>query len=86
MVCRMGPYKTGIDISEVPVIAVFTKYDHFRRKIWFQLEDRCTATPAQGPQIMETEFHAELESVFKQRYLDSLARPPPFVQLESENF
>ena len=67
-------------IIQVPVIAVFTKFDQFKRNIKMKLEDE-----GRGP---ETHFETEMESVFHQYYLDSLSEsgPPPFVRLESEDF
>ena len=65
-------------IFEVPVIAVFTKFDQFKRNIKMQLED-------EGRDI-ETHFETEVKSVFDQYYLGGLSEPPPFVRLESENF
>jgi hypothetical protein len=63
-------------IIQVPVIAVFTKFDQFKRNIKMKLEDE-----GRDP---ETHFGTEVESVFHQNYLDSLSGPPPFVRLESE--
>jgi hypothetical protein len=60
------------------VIAVFTKYDQFRRNIQMTLED-------QHPDL-ETDLDSEVESAFRQDYLSGLRRTPPFVRLESENF
>ena len=62
----------------MPVIAVFTKYDQFKRNIQMKLED-----DGRG---LGTHFDAEAESVFNQHYLGSLSGPPPFVRLESEDF
>ena len=61
----------------VPVIAVFTKYDQFKRNIKFKLEDK-----DRDPEI---NLDAEAENIFKQHYLDSLSGPPPFIRLESED-
>jgi hypothetical protein len=60
------------------VIAVFTKYDQFRRDIKIKLEDQHCE--------QEAELDAEVESVFNQHYLASLTGPPPFIRLESEVF
>ena len=65
-------------IFQVPVIAVFTKFDQFKRNIKMQLED-------EGRDI-ETHFDTEVKSVFDQYYLGGLSEPPPFVRLESEDF
>jgi hypothetical protein len=64
-------------VLQVPVIAVFTKYDQFRRNISFKLEDM-----GRNP----TELEDEAESMFRQHYLDCLGKIPPFVRLESESF
>ena len=63
----------------VPVIAVFTKYDQFKRNIKMKSEDE-GCEPLAG-----TQLDTEAESVFNQYYLDGLSKPPPFVRLESEN-
>ena len=60
----------------VPVIAVFTKYDQFKRNIKMKLEDE--------DRDLEIDLNAEAENIFKQHYLDSLNGPPPFIRLESE--
>ena len=67
-------------IFQVPVIAVFTKYDQFKRNIKMKLEDEGRGSLA-GAQL-----DTEVESVFKQYYLASLSGPPPLVRLESEDF
>jgi hypothetical protein len=59
------------------VIAVFTKYDQFRRDIRIELEDQ-----HRDPSLLDT----EVESVFNEHYLAGLTGPPPFIRLESENF
>ena len=65
-------------IFQVPVIAVFTKFDQFKDDIKMKLQDEgCDAG---------TDFDTEVESVFNRRYLASLSGPPPFVRLESEYF
>jgi len=65
-------------IFQVPIIAVFTKYDQFKRDIKMRLEDE-----GRDP---GTHFDTEVESVFNQYYLASLRGSPPFVRLESEDF
>jgi hypothetical protein len=60
------------------MIAVFTKYDQFRRDIEIKLEDE--------DRDQETQLDVEVESVFNQYYLDSLTGPPPFIRLESDIF
>jgi len=64
--------------KNVPVIAIFTKYDQFKREIRMKLEDQCR-DPA-------TELEAEVESIFNQYFLASLTGPPPFICLESKCF
>ena len=66
---------------QVPVIAVFTKYDQFKRNIKMNLEDEAHEGPDPG-----NRFEDEAESIFKHHYLTSLGRTPPFVRLESEDF
>jgi len=65
-------------IFQVPVIAVFTKYDQFKCDIKMKLEDE-----GRDP---GTDFDTEVEHVFNEYYLASLSGPPPFVRLESEDF
>ena len=65
-------------IFQVPVIAVFTKFDQFKRNIKMQLQDE--------GRDQETHFETEVESVFDQYYLGGLSESPPFVRLESEDF
>lgn len=60
------------------MIAIFTKYDQFKREIRMKLEDQ-RRDPA-------TELDAEVESVFDQYFLASLTGPPPFIRLESKGF
>jgi hypothetical protein len=60
------------------VIAVFTKYDQFRRDIKSKLEDQ-----HRDP---ETQLEAESERIFNEYYLAGLTGPPPFIRLESEVF
>ena len=64
-------------IFQVPVIAVFTKYDQFKRDIKMKLEDE-GRDPA-------THFDAKVKCVFDRYYLGVLSGPPPFVRLESED-
>ena len=61
----------------VPVIAVFTKYDQFKRNIKMKLEDE-----DRGP---ETDLDAEAEKIFQREYLAKLNGRPPFIRLESED-
>jgi hypothetical protein len=65
-------------IFQVPVIAVFTKYDQFRRNIKMKLED--------GSRDSRTNLEDEVDSIFHEHYLAGLKGTPPFVCLESESF
>jgi hypothetical protein len=62
---------------QVPVVAVFTKYDQFRRDIRIKLEDQ-----HHDPSLLDT----EVENVFNKYYLSGLTGSPPFIRLESEDF
>jgi hypothetical protein len=59
------------------MVAVFTKYDQFRRNIRIKLEDQ-----HRDPSLLD----AEVENVFIEHYLAAIAGSPPFVRLESEDF
>ena len=66
---------------QVPVIAVFTKYDQFKRNIKMKLKE--------DGRDQGTHFDTEVESVFNRHYLAGLSGPSqtsPFVRLESEDF
>ena len=58
------------------MIAVFTKYDQFKRNIKMVCEEEDRVT----------DIDAEVESVFKQHYLADLRGSPPYIRLESEGF
>jgi hypothetical protein len=62
------------------VIAVFTKYDQFKREVKMKLEDQ-----HHGP---GTDFDADrdVERMFNEHYLANFGESPPFVRLESEDF
>ena len=62
---------------QVPVVAVFTKYDQFKRDIRMRLEDE-----GRDPRM---ELNTEVENIFNQHYLANLNGRPPFVRLESED-
>ena len=62
---------------QVPVIAVFTKFDQFRRNIKMMLEDE-----GRDPEI---HLDTELENVFRRYYFGRLKGDQPFVRLESED-
>jgi hypothetical protein len=63
---------------KVPVIAVFTKFDQFKRNIEMELEDE-----GRDPGI---NLNDEVESLFREHYQASLGETPLFVRLESEDF
>jgi|SRR6266850_4377176 len=64
-------------ISLVPVIAVFTKYDQFRREIKYSLEKQGTD---------EALLNAEVKRNFEEQYVAKLPVSAPAVRLESERF
>ena len=56
MVCRNAAARwTVIDIFQVPVVAVFTKFDQFRREVRMKLEDQ-----HRDP---ETDLEVEMETI-----------------------
>jgi hypothetical protein len=59
------------------VLAVFTKYEQFRREVMMKLEDQ-----KRDPALLNN----EMEKIFKEHYLAKLRGSPPFVCLESEGF
>jgi hypothetical protein len=59
------------------VIAVFTKYDQFRRDIGIMLEDENRDLAL---------LNDEVERMFGEHYLANLKGSPPFVRLEGEDF
>jgi len=65
----------------VPVIAVFTKYDQFRRETIFKLEDQGLNTCTDAVLL-----NAKVEKIFNKEYLVKLRESAPFVCLESESF
>ena len=67
-----------MDDFQVPVIAVFTKYDQFKRNIKMKLEDE--------GRDLGTHFDIEVKRVFNDHYLAHLGGTAPFVRLESEYF
>ena len=83
MVClrRNATLWVEIDITmwdfQVPVIAVFTKFDQFKRDTKMKLEDE-----GRDP---EMDLNNEVENVFNQHYMANLNGPPPFIRLEGEN-
>jgi len=81
-------------IFRVPVIAVFTKFDQFRRDVRMRLEDEAydsgthlnTEVESHEGHDPGTHSNTEVENVFVQNYLAPLSGPPPFVRLEGECF
>jgi hypothetical protein len=57
------------------VIAVFTKYDQFKRDIEMKLADQ-----GRDPALLND----EMEGIFHEHYLANLRRPPPYVRLKGE--
>jgi len=58
--------------KNVPIIALFTKYDQFKRNVKIKFKGH-----------PETDIDAEVKRGFEQGYLDNLSsRPPPFICLE----
>jgi hypothetical protein len=68
-------------ISLVPVIAVFTKYDQFRRDMVLRLEDQGIETSTD-----EVLLNAEVEKTFNEQYLANLTESAPVVRLESKKY
>jgi hypothetical protein len=62
------------------VIAVFTKFDQFRRDIRMKVEDQ--NRDADDPAIVS----AEMERIFNEEFLAHLKESPPIVCLESQDF
>jgi len=62
--------------KNVPVIAVFTKYDQFRREVRMKLEDH--GRDIDDPEIL----NAEMERIFNEVFLANLKESPPIVRLE----
>jgi hypothetical protein len=62
---------------QVPVIAVFTKLDQFRRDVKIKLED-------EGREV--TNLDVEVEHIFGEHYQADLGGSPLFVRLGSKDF
>ena len=62
------------------MIAVFTKYDQFRRDVRMKLEDQ--DCDPDNPTIL----NAEMERIYREEFLAHLRGSPPIVRLESESF
>jgi hypothetical protein len=78
---------TGADLWDpaepltVPVIAVFTKYDQFKRDVEMRLEDE------ECIEGMQLDVRVEIDRIFCKHYLNRLAKAtgnPPYIRLESE--
>jgi len=65
-----------LGIFQVPVIAVFTKYNQFKCDFEMGLEDHDHDAKAQ--------LHVEIDHVFNQEYLAHLKGTPLHIRLESE--
>ena len=61
------------------MIAVFTKYDQFKREVRMKLED-------EHGDAVDLDADAEAEKIFNERYRANLKGSPSVVCLESENF
>jgi hypothetical protein len=71
-------YEIGVTggIFQVPVVAVFTKYDQFKIDTMLKLEDE--------NRFDEDDFDDEVEKRFDQRYLSGLGGHPLHIRLEGE--
>jgi hypothetical protein len=69
-----------LGIFQVPVIAVFTKFDQFSRDIGMKLEDQ-----GRDPDDLSL-LNAEMERIFREEFLIKLKGSPPVIRLESEYF
>jgi hypothetical protein len=63
-----------MEFAEVPVIAVFTKFDQFKRNIEMKLED-----DGRDPRV---DLNEEVESMFREHYQAGLGGSPLLVRLE----
>jgi hypothetical protein len=63
-------------IFQVPVVAVFTKYDQFKIDTMLKLEDE--------NRYDEDDFDEEVENRFDQRYLSGLEGHSLYIRLEGE--
>ena len=59
------------------MIAVFTKYDQFKRDVGMKLEDQDRDSAL---------LDDEMERIFNKEFLANLKGTPPSVRLESERF
>ena len=76
--CYLTSYEIGLigGIFQVPVVAVFTKYDQFKIDTMLKLEDE--------NRYDEDDFDEEVEKRFDQRYLYGLGGHPLHIRLEGE--
>ena len=63
---------------KVPVIAIFTKFDQFKRNMQMNLEDEGRAK--------ETSLNNEVEAMFHEHYKASVEEASFIIRLESEGF
>jgi hypothetical protein len=81
MVCQMQRCELRLTRDFlVPVIAVFTKRDQFKREVKMKLEDQ------HDGEVDEALIDREMEEIFNKYYLANLGEAPRFVCLESEDF
>ena len=73
----MLPHEIGLTEGnfQVPVVAVFTKYDQFKIDTMLKLEDE---------NRYEDDIDKEVENRFEQRYLSGLEGHPLRIRLEGE--
>lgn len=64
---------------QVPVIAVFTKYDQFKIDVKMKMED-------DEKDITPETLSSEINQQFEKEYLQGVERQTEYVQLESEYF
>ena len=63
------------------MIAVFTKYEQFRREVVMKLEDS-----QQGGEVGQALLDAKMEEIFNKHYRANLSESALCVRLESEEF
>ncbi|KAJ7915739.1 hypothetical protein B0H13DRAFT_1610140, partial [Mycena leptocephala] len=82
MVCHASISISVFDsVCEVPVIAVFTKYEAFKRNVRMDLEDEA----AGELDDIEGRTHHESQRRFETHWLKPLGESPTFVRLEEMN-
>ena len=77
---KCGKLRMSGEKFQVPVIAVFTKRDQFRREVKMKLEDQ------HGSEVDQALIDREMKEIFDKHYLAKLGEAPRFVCLESEDF